>query len=86
MFVCGYFIDVLIWATTPNHPTPIINHLSVVEPLTRSNFMKWKHDPKLALSLMDIDKCLLEEKPFVSVGENTQGVKTKLKKWESRPS
>ncbi|CAL9012470.1 unnamed protein product, partial [Prunus brigantina] len=55
--------------------------INSIEPLTGSNFKKWKRDLEIALGLLDHDIALREEKPVLT-DESTAEQRLKLERWE----
>ncbi|CAL2240346.1 unnamed protein product [Prunus armeniaca] len=55
--------------------------INSIEPLTGSNFKKWKRDLEIVLGLLDHDLALREEKPEVTANSNA-AQKHKLERWE----
>lgn len=67
--------------------TPLVCYIlskPLFETLTRSNYKKWRRRIELDLALTDLDMCVLEGKPTVSVDDSSTGSKMKLKKQEYR--
>lgn len=60
-----------------------LSPLSAIETLTgSSNYKKWRQDMEFALGLMDLDMCILEDKPIASSDERLSDIKSRLEKWE----
>ncbi|CAL9021267.1 unnamed protein product [Prunus brigantina] len=55
--------------------------INSIEPLTGSNFKRWKRDLEIALGLLDHDVALREEKPVLT-DESTAEQRLKLERWE----
>lgn len=62
--------------------TAIQHHMPTIETLTGSNYKKWKCDIELALCLVNLDVCLLEDTMVVISEDSSLATKEKLRNWE----
>jgi hypothetical protein len=67
----------------------ILNHLSAIQPLNRSNYGSWRKTIEIALALMEIDLALTAdapkepEKPVLRDGESAQAFATRERDFAS---
>lgn len=61
--------------------TIVQRHLTGIEPLSGSNFKKWKSQLEIVLGWMEYDISLTEEMPAVPEPTATKSAKTEYLKW-----